>query len=274
MFKLKFLILFIIFIQVVPNFIDYLEKDLDGLAENKCIKLNDKRIDTAAQCVERNSILPKDDIGSKCCFISGNIDSVVILKKAYGENWKKIICQMNGLDLNISEEELREKLKGKMNVSNNCEYVMKGSNSSMIYGFSLTTIDGIVNYDCGEGHKIFNRKEYNPKKKEEIIDKQLVESFFISYTEKDCLKRGKKLPDNDYQICWCETINLSFGGFNEKTCIPYRSSTFQERLKKQMNRAKNENKREEFKCSCSSKSKTIKGSYNSVTGEVKIEQNK
>ncbi len=64
MFKLKFLILFIIVIQVVPNFIDYLEKELDGLAENKCIKLNDKRIDTAAQCVERNSILPKDDIGS------------------------------------------------------------------------------------------------------------------------------------------------------------------------------------------------------------------
>ena len=116
------------------------------------------------------------------------------------------------------------------------------------------------------------KKEYHPINKEEILDKQLIESFVLSYTEKDCLKRGTKLSDDNYQICWCENIKLSFGGLNEKTCIPFRTSTFQERLKKQMDKVKKSNRREEFKCTCSNKKgKTIKGRYNSVTGEVKVE---
>ena len=270
MLKLKFLILFIFFILVASNFIDALEKKIDNLEENKCSK---SKIETAAQCFERNSFLPKDDNGSKCCFYIGKIDSLVILKKRYGENWKKIICQMNGFDLNISEEELKEKLSDKMNISNNCQYIMKGLDFTMLYWFSVTTVDGIVKYDCGEGEKIFNRNEFHPKNKEEIIDKQLVDSFLLSYTEKDCLKRGTKLSDDDdYQICWCETIIiLSYERFNEKSCIPYRISTFKERLKKQMNRVKEENRGEEYKCTCSSISKTIKGRYNSITGEVKVE---
>jgi len=73
-------------------------------------------------------------------------------------------------------------------------------------------------------------------------------------------------------MCWCENVQLSFGTFNLKTCIPYKTSTFQERLKKQMEIIKKSNGREEFKCTCSNKKgKTIKGRYNSVTGEVKVE---
>ena len=53
--------------------------------------------------------------------------------------------------------------------------------------------------------------------------------------------------------------------------IPYRKRTFLERLKKQMNIAKKGNRKEEFKCTCSIKSKIIKGRYNSVTGEVNVE---
>ena len=95
MLKLKFLILLIIFIQVVPNFIDNLEKEIEGLNENKCTKSNGKslEIETSTQCFERNSFLPKDDNGSKCCFYIGRPDLIVILKKSYGENWKKIIAQ-------------------------------------------------------------------------------------------------------------------------------------------------------------------------------------
>jgi len=40
--KLKFLILFIFFIQVVPNFLDLYEKELDGLNINKCENENGK----------------------------------------------------------------------------------------------------------------------------------------------------------------------------------------------------------------------------------------
>ena len=106
--------------------------------------------------------------------------------------------------------------------------------------------------------KIFNKKEFNPKNKEEILNKQLVESFILSYTEKDCLKRGTKLSDDDYQSCWCEIIPLSSEGENNKMCIPFKTSAFQKSFKKFMNRFKEEKVKLEFKCTCSNnKSKTI-----------------
>ena len=276
MLKLKFLILFIFFIQVVPNFIELFENEIVGyvsLSEDKCTNSDGKSliIDTATQCVERNTFLPKDDNGSKCCFYIFKLDPLVSLKKTLGENWKKIISMKEGYDLNISEEEIRKKLLEHAKIINNCRYVKKGSNFTILYSLSVNAIDGIVKYDCGEGQKIFNRNEFHPTNKKEILDKQLIDSFILSYSEKDCLKRGRKLSDDDYQICWCETIKLYFGVFNEKICFPFRISTFQERLKKLMNKAKKENSKEEFKCTCSNKKGTIKGSYNSVTDEVKVE---
>jgi hypothetical protein len=200
--KLKFLILFIFFIQVVPNFLDMLEKELDGLSDNKCIRSNDKPfyIETSAQCVKRNAFLSKEDNGSKCCFYSGKIDPLFFYKKQYGENWKKIIAQSKGYDLNISEEEIRKKLTENIEERNNCQYVMKGSNNILLYEASLTTIDGIVKYDCGEGQKIFNKKEFYSISKEEIIYKQVIDFFLLSYTEKDYLKSGIKLSDDNCQI--------------------------------------------------------------------------
>ena len=111
MFKLKFLILFIVFIQAVPNIIDFIAEQLiEGTQENKCLKSDGKtlKIEATAQCIERNSFLPRNDIGSKYCSITFNPDPLVILKKMYGENWKKIIAQAKGYDLNISEEEVRK----------------------------------------------------------------------------------------------------------------------------------------------------------------------
>ena len=95
--------------------------------------------------------MPKDDNGSKCYFYIGKPDPIVILKKSYGENWKKVIAQKNGYDLNISEEEIRKKLTENMNVTNSCQYVRNSSNFTLQYVGSVTTIDGIVKYDCGEG---------------------------------------------------------------------------------------------------------------------------
>ena len=115
-------------------------------------------------------------------------------------------------------------------------------------------------------------KEFNPKNREEILDKQLIDSFVLSYTEKDCLKRGTKLSDDDYQTCWCEIIGLSYGEDNAKICIPFKTSTFQESLKKYMNKYKKSRGKIEFKCTCSNnKSKTIKGRFNTMTDEVKVE---
>ena len=268
--------MFIFFIQVVPNFVDVLEKDLDGLLVNKCIKSNNKtlNIETSAQCVERNAFLSKEDDGSKCCFYSGKLDPLFSYKKQYGENWKKIIAEIKGYDLNISEEEIRKKLTEDIEEQKSCQYIMKVSNITLLYGPSLITIDGIVKYDCGEGQKIFNKTEFHPTSKEDILDKQLIDSYILSFTEKDCLKSGTKLSDENYQICWCEKIFLSMEEINKKNCLPYRISTFKERLTKEMNFAKKNNEKMENKCTCSNnKSKTTKGSYSTVTGEVKVEIN-
>ena len=274
MLKLKFLILFIVFIQVIPTYIDILEaKIFEDITDKKCSVSDGKfmRKENTAQCIERNPFLAKEDNGSKCCFLIGNPDPIVVLKKIYGENWKKIYAQKNGYDLNISEEEVRKKLKENMKM-NTCQYFMKDQDYISLYEASLTTIDGIVKYDCGEGPKIFNKKEFNPTNKEEILNKQLVESFALSYTEKDCLKRGTKLSDDDYQSCWCEIIPLSSGGDNGKMCIPFKTSTFQKSLKKFMNRFKEEKAKLEFKCTCSNnKSKTIIGRFNTITDEIKVE---
>ena len=149
---------------------------------------------------------------------------------------------------------------------------MKDSNNTLLYGSSLTTIDGIVKYDCGEGQKIFNKTEFHPTSKEDILDKH---SYVLSFTEKDCLKSGAKLSDDNYQICWCEIIFLSSEEIKIKNCLPYRISNFQERLTKEMNFNQKYNEKVENKCTCSNnKSKTTKGSYNTVTGEVKVEINK
>ena len=91
MFKLKFLILFIFVFQVVPNIIEFMEKELDGSTENKCTKNIDNYLnkESEAQCVERNSFLPNEADDYKCCFFSLKIDPILPLKKSIGENWKK-----------------------------------------------------------------------------------------------------------------------------------------------------------------------------------------
>jgi hypothetical protein len=45
---------------------------------------------------------------------------------------------------------------------------LKGPNSTLFYGLSMIAIDGIAKYDCDEGQKIFNPKEFHPANKEEI----------------------------------------------------------------------------------------------------------
>jgi len=55
-------------------------------------------------------------------------------------------------------------------------------------------------------------------------------------------------------------------------CYPFKTSTFQESLKKHMNKFKKDKAKMEFKCTCSkNKNKTIKGRYNTVTDEIKVE---
>ena len=273
MFNLKFLVFFTIFIQIVPSMIDLVENDLYTSEMIKCVDFMALlfKMETAEKCLARNSLLSKEKNEFKCCFYSFKKDPMADFKKKYGENWKKIVAQSNGYDLNISEEEIRKKLTQNVKEEGLCQLTMKSLNTSFLYLNSMLSLDGIVKYDCGEGQKTFNKNEFRPKSKDEIIDKELFDST-IANSEKDCLKNGAKLSVDDYQMCWCEKVPLSSGPLNEKECLAFKTSTFQERLKKQMNRAQKDNSKEEYKCTCSNnKNKTIKGRFNSVTGEVKVE---
>ena len=115
MFKLKFLVLFTIFIQIVPSLIDLVENDLYTSEMIKCADFMALlfKMETAEKCFARNSLLSKEKNGLKCCFYSFKKDPIADFKKKYGENWKKIVAQSNGYDLNISEEEIKKKTHSK-----------------------------------------------------------------------------------------------------------------------------------------------------------------
>lgn len=273
MLRLKFLIFFIIFIQAAPTILDhYLNGQLSELDASKCLSQNRTKKETTAECIAKSSLIqPKGEYDPRCCKITFISDPVAFLKEKYKENWKKIISQQNGYDLNISEEELRKKLGLNAQENSQCQFTNNIVLKPQLYMASLFSLDGVIKYDCGEGEKKFNKKDYHPTNKDEIIDKEMID-FSLEKTEKNCLKKGQKFSDDDYQMCWCEKIPLSATDSRDKGCIPFKISTFEDRLKKEMNISKKGNMKIEYKCTClNNKGKTMKGRYNSLTGEVKVE---
>ena len=214
MMKLKFLIFFIIFIQAVPTLLDhYLNGQISEEDASKCSNKNKTMKETTAECIAKSSLIqPKGKYDSKCCKVTTINDPIAILKEKYKKNWKKIVCQQNGYDLNISEEELRKKLGLKAEENSQCIFTNNIIMKPQFYFVSMFTYDGVIKYDCGEGQKIFNKNDYHPKNKDEILDKELID-FSLENTEKNCLKKGKKLSGDDYQMCWCEKIPLSTSTF-------------------------------------------------------------
>ena len=177
------------------------------------------------------------------------------------------------LDENITEEELRNKylLPKDMNL---CGIMVKSVSNLELYQLSSLSVDGSAKFDCGEGEKTFNSKEYYPTDKDEIFDKDMIDCE-LEFSEKNCNKRGMRLSSDNAQCCWCEKITLSPPEIligSKKRCQGYRISDFKEFLTKDLNSKKEENKKIEYKCECyNNNGKIIKGSYNSVTGEVLVE---
>lgn len=276
--ELKYLILFIIFIKAAPTIYDhYFTGQLSQEDAYKCLNKDfPKKNETTAECVGKTALIqPKGEYEPKCCQISSIRDPISFYKEKYRENWKKIVSQNYGYDLNISEDELRKKLiknpKEVGSIGPQCYFTNNIVRNVILYQISSASLNGEVKYDCGEGEKIFKKKDYHPTNIDDIIDKEMIDSNF-EYTEKNCLKRGKKFSGDDYQACWCERIPLSTKDISDKRCIPFKISNFEERLKYDMNVAKKANIKIELKCTCiNNKEKTIKARYNSVTGEVKVE---
>jgi len=241
--------------------------------EKKCqgILYVSSKDELEGKCIAATSKLLKGNNDLKCCFYSFRLDPILEYKQKYGDNWKKIVAQKYGYDLNISIEEIRKRLTLIIKRASLCDLSTKSSKNSLLYFKAHDTLDGIVRYNCGEGEKTFNKKDFHPQNKDEMMDKELIDSSLSSFSMKECLKKGTKLSSEDYQLCWCERIPLSFSGNKNSDCIPFKTSNFQGALKIIMNDSKKLNMKEEFKCTCSNnKSKTIYGRYNSVTGYVKV----
>ena len=58
---------------------------------------------------------------------------------------------------------------------NMCQIMIKSISNLLLYQFTLLSTDGLVKYDCGEGEKTFNVKEYHPTDEDEIFDKDMAD---------------------------------------------------------------------------------------------------
>ena len=226
------------------------------------------------ECIKISPFLNLTGINEgQCCKISFSMDTLLKYKLRFWEDWKKRAIEYFKLDENITEEELRNKYFLPED-NNFCGLMIKIIGNLQLYQLSSLSVDGSAKFDCGEGEKIFKSKEYYPTDKDEIFDKDMIDCG-LEFSEKNCNKRGIRLSSDDAQCCWCEKIALSQDEFfsdNNKKCKGYRISDFKEILIKELNSVKERNSKFEYKCECYNNiGKTIKGSYNTVTGEVLVE---
>ena len=267
-----FILQLILFIQIHSSIMEKLDAQLIEAEGAKCEQANHQNINVD-ECVKISPSLQLTGINEgQCCKISLNSDILFSYKLNFGEDWRKKLAELYNIDENITEEELREKyfLPQEMNM---CQIMIKSVSNFLLYQFSLLSTDGLVKYDCGEGEKTFNLKEYHPTDEDEIFDKDMADCQ-TEISEKNCQKKGMRVSSNDAQCCWCEKIPLSQETlpFKTKGCNGYGITNFKEHLTKDLNINKARNLKFEQKCECYNKSgKTNKGSFNTVTGEVLIE---
>ena len=78
MLKLKFLFLFIFFIQAAPNLLNTENTELYSLEQIKCIDFMSQisQTEEADKCVARSSLLSKG-INGTCCFYSFKLDPIL-----------------------------------------------------------------------------------------------------------------------------------------------------------------------------------------------------
>jgi len=259
-------------------FIDVFSLDEDAIKNmqdmQKCKAPNDNAYVTPVTTKACTSITPTLEAGGdykgQCCKITANTDPLFTFKIGYNENWKKKVCEMFGLSESTSEDELRNKLSYTV-IKDQCD-VLKDNNLVVdLYSRALSTVDGKVSYDCGSGEKSFSASDFFPTNEKEQRAKDIVDCN-VEFTEKNCGKRGTKLNTSSIQCCWCQTIYLNPVLPNAQVCMGFANDDFKSTLNNMMTTYKSSGLNIEYKCSCTNKNGgTVKGSFNSVSGEVVIE---
>ena len=225
---------------------------------------------TLNQCT---SITPSFEAGgdykSECCKIIANWDILHSYKVQYHENWKKMVCQLFRVDESISEEELRNVVYSNQ-LKNQCEIYQIKSKSTTLYSDSLLTIDGKIQYNCGDGENTFYSEDFHPVSDVEILAKDIIDCN-VQYLEKSCYKQGNKNSSGLSQCCWCETKYLTqeLSSANSQVCIGFNTDLFKESITNMKNVYDNSNLKLEYSCKCENKNGVkLSASFNTVNGDL------
>ena len=204
---------------------DFFDKD----DYEKCISLNKEAIlsTSSNKCSSINSSLKlKED---RCCKLTINIDVLQQLKNNFPENWRIKYSQLYGFDENLSEDEIREKYV--KNRKESACILMTGDEefrNFILHDSSKLSINGKINYDCGDGEKIYKTKEYIPKQHKFKILYDSRECIGKT-NETDCHNSASKFLTDDVLACW-NTINYydkkNIGFSAEERCIAYSAKEY------------------------------------------------
>ena len=205
---------------VIPG-ISYDEDDM-----RKCQALNGKVSITTKTCTSISSSFNQEE--SKCCKFTMNVDTLERFKTIYSKNWRKIGAKQYGFDENLPEEEIRE-LYIKNEKKNSCS-LMTGNedfDNYALYGFSLSSIGRKITYDCGDGKKSYDGKNYNPK----IKQLKELRDFFecqVQNNETNCFNTAANFLTNDILACWNKVnkVNEKYGSPDRERCQGYKRSEY------------------------------------------------
>ena len=209
------------------------------------------------------------DYKSECCRVTANWDILHSYKVQYHENWKKMVCQLFGVDESISEEELRNVVYSNK-VNNQCEILRIKNKLIDLYQHSLLTIDGKIQYNCGDGENTFYSENFHPVSDVEILAKDIIDCN-AQYLEKSCYKQGNKNSSGLSQCCWCETKYLTqqFSIPDSQVCTGFNTDLFKESITNIKNAYDNSNLKLEYSCKCENKNGVkLSASFNTVNGDL------
>jgi hypothetical protein len=178
------------------------EKDI-----KRCQDLSEEDSITTNTCTSINSSLKSKQ--GKCCKFTINMDTLERFKSTYSDNWRKIGAEQYGFDENLPEEEIRE-LYIKNEKKNLCSMMIGNEefDNYVLYGTSLFSIGRKITYDCGDGKKSYNGKNYNPKNKQLKELKDLFECQ-VQTNKTNCFNAASKFLTNDILACWNKVNKVS-----------------------------------------------------------------
>jgi len=203
---------------------------IDEIDMKKCQAQNEKDSITTNTCTSINSSFNVKE--NKCCKFTITEDILERFKKTYSDNWRKIGAQKYGFDENLPEEEIRE-LYIENQKKNICS-MMTGNeefDNYSLYGYTLFSIGRKITYDCGDGKKSYNGKNYNPKNKK-LKELRDIFECQVQANKENCFNTASNFLTNDILACWnkINKVNQKFGKPEREHCQGIRKNEYKSKF--------------------------------------------